>query len=1352
MMTNFSAGDQSSIDALVGFNGTSCTSPPSTTQILVPTNGLVQGIGSFAGTAYFAVGYIPGTTTVQSVGSLITGGLTSGGEPAEPVTPQATAQNIATGATNAAGNPVTPPAQSAVNVTASPSATIPAPGLTAVQPTGGDPVDLVTGSYAYSHHDLTAGTGTLPYSLPFVRRFDSGLAQIGGGTSFLGNGWMHNYDISALPDSDGFEGMASSSPINGAAGIVALYVLQDMLNQQNASGQPTTSADRLIVASQVAKWMMDQLTGNAAAVAQAGSTERFVLLPNGSYNAPLGSSSVLTGAAATGFIYQTKTGTSLTFDPSTATPAGKIASLTMPSGMALAFTYDPNGRLSSVASPAVQRQLNLHYTGNLLTSVDDNSTPTPRTVSFTYDSLNDQTSFTDPLGNVTKYGYGALGQLGQIIYPANPSNPFVTMSYDTLGRPNVQADANGNLTMLFFAGPRAEVDDPAGDASVTYFTPHGKTSATLQGFGNSALNNGAGVVTSYTYDGRDRVATTTLPEGGTITNGYSSDLLDNLISIVRTPKPGSLLGTLTTSIAYDPKWNKPVSVTDPLGLTTSMFYDGATGNLLRTVQDLGGAGHFNAATMFTYDNRGLVLTATNPLGVVTKTTYDGFGNPVQVVRDANGLKQTAQLTFDAVGNLLTQTDPNDNVTSFAYDADQRPTGTTLPTAAGAAALTTTTTYDANGNVVQVQQSASGTVLRTTAQTYTLAGSVATVTDANGNVTRYAYDVADRLVSVADPVGRITTYTYDALNRQITVSNPAIQSTPLLSTQFSLDGLVASLTDANGNALGYAYDGFDRLWTTTYPATSGVGTTTETRTYDADGNLTTRVTRKGDTISFGYDTLNRLTTKTEPSGTPAVTYTYDLVGRQISISDNGPTLVAATPATSFAASASYDALNRPIALTWSPVAAQSTPTAASVTFAHGYDATNRRVQQSANDNSWIAYPGPASATTYVANALNQYAQIGSATPNYDANGNLTFDGTFTYGYDAESRLISVAQGGTQIATYAYDGRGRRKSRTAGGATTVYVTGAEDRELLEYDGTTGAPSAVYAVNLGGGLDEVLNHSTPGGARQTLVPDIQGSIIASLDTGGALTKIAYQAFGESATAVASGAGPRYTARRLDPETATGSTQPNGLYYYRARTYSPSWGRFLQPDPIGPTGGINLYAYVNNDPLNLTDPSGLCTSSLSGCAQSIYNNLLAKPIDDITQLINNPSQIPNAVAGVAPGIAPVAAELPQTVSAAVGAIRALSSTAQLNTQGNPFGIPDNFTSQSSQKGGGTIYIDPANPSYNRVRVMPGNPNSPNPAQQNPYVIDLRNGQAIDVNGNRLPSTSDPAAHIPQSQYQYRP
>jgi RHS repeat-associated protein len=138
---------------------------------------------------------------------------------------------------------------------------------------------------------------------------------------------------------------------------------------------------------------------------------------------------------------------------------------------------------------------------------------------------------------------------------------------------------------------------------------------------------------------------------------------------------------------------------------------------------------------------------------------------------------------------------------------------------------------------------------------------------------------------------------------------------------------------------------------------------------------------------------------------------------------------------------------------------------------------------------------------------------------------------------------------------------------------------NREVLEYDGASGAILRWYAYGLGS--NDVLNQMNVGvNARATFVPDIQGSVIASLDSGsGALSKIGYLPYGKSSAAPGSFG---YTAQRVDPET-------NGLYYYRARMYYPTWGRFMQPDPRGTQGGINLYAYVNNDPLNLTDPSGL-------------------------------------------------------------------------------------------------------------------------------------------------------------------
>ncbi len=259
----------------------------------------------------------------------------------------------------------------------------------------------------------------------------------------------------------------------------------------------------------------------------------------------------------------------------------------------------------------------------------------------------------------------------------------------------------------------------------------------------------------------------------------------------------------------------------------------------------------------------------------------------------------------------------------------------------------------------------------------------------------------------------------------------------------------------------------------------------------------------------------------------------------------------------------------------------TPATASVTFNHTDNAANQRTGQITTDTTWWDYP-PATPGTVgnSANALNQYTAVGSVTPTYDGNGNLTDDGTFTYGYDAESRLAGVSQGGSAVAAYAFDAQGRRKLKTVGAATTIYVTDADNREVLEYDGSSGQVQHWYAY----GLDPtaVLNQmNVAAGTRETMIPDIQGSILATLDSGsGALTKAGYRPYGESGSTAGSF---RYTGLRIDPES-------NGLYYARARMYAPAWGRFLQPDPIGYAGGANLYAYVGNDPLNNTDPSGKC------------------------------------------------------------------------------------------------------------------------------------------------------------------
>jgi RHS repeat-associated protein len=280
-------------------------------------------------------------------------------------------------------------------------------------------------------------------------------------------------------------------------------------------------------------------------------------------------------------------------------------------------------------------------------------------------------------------------------------------------------------------------------------------------------------------------------------------------------------------------------------------------------------------------------------------------------------------------------------------------------------------------------------------------------------------------------------------------------------------------------------------------------------------------------------------------------------------------------TSYTTTHTYDALNRLTGTGFGSVANAATPAAASsVTFGHSYNKANQRVGQAATDNTWIDYPAATPGTTsYTANALNQYTAVGGVAQTYSTNGNLTSDGANSYGYDAENRLTSA-----NTATYTFDAQGRRKSRTSGGATTIFVTAADNREVLEYDGSTGALLRWYAYGLG--PNAVLGQmNIPANTRTTPVPDLLGTIVGSMDAGtGTLTKFAYRPYGASA-APASPFG--FTGQRVDPEAG-------GIYYYRARAYSSAFGRFIQPDPIGYDGGTNFYAYVFNDPLNLTDSGG--------------------------------------------------------------------------------------------------------------------------------------------------------------------
>ena len=180
------------------------------------------------------------------------------------------------------------------------------------------------------------------------------------------------------------------------------------------------------------------------------------------------------------------------------------------------------------------------------------------------------------------------------------------------------------------------------------------------------------------------------------------------------------------------------------------------------------------------------------------------------------------------------------------------------------------------------------------------------------------------------------------------------------------------------------------------------------------------------------------------------------------------------------------------------------------------------------------------------------------------------------YDAENRLFSISKNGV-TTKFLYDGANLIAEYDGGNALLRrYVHGpGSDNPLVWYEGS-GTSSKSY-----------------------LYTDERGSVTAVTDGSGSVTTVyGYDDYGVPSTLSGSANSRfRYTGQTWLPEV--------GLYYYKARMYAPSLGRFLQPDPIGYGDGMNMYAYVGGDPVNSMDPTGNCDEGMGSSVGSAPVNV---------------------------------------------------------------------------------------------------------------------------------------------------
>jgi RHS repeat-associated protein len=765
----------------------------------------------------------------------------------------------------------------------------------------------------------------------------------------------------------------------------------------------------------------------------------------------------------------------------------------------------------------------------------------------------------DPVGRETAYEYAANGLDLTAIKQKNGAgwDLLETRTYNGQHLPLTVTDASGQTTTYTYnaAGQVLTVTNAKNETTTYAYDANGR----LQSITGAV----AGATTTFTYDALSRVRTVTDADNYTVTTDY-----DAAGRPTRTTYPDGTYDETTYSRL------DAVRRRDRLGRITHFFYDAARrltatrDPLGRTVtQDWCGCGSLDA------------LIDAN--GNRTRWERDVQGRVTKEVR-ADG-RQTLHAYENTTSRLKSVTDAKGQVTTYNYFLDDRLKDLAY-TNEQIATPDVSFTYDA---------------------TY---GRLSTMLDGTGTTT-YGYHVvappalgATRLASVDGPLGNDTiTYGYDQLGR---VTTRAING---VGVTWSFDALGRVTTEVN--ALGtftYTYDGpTDRIATVAYPngQTSTYSyypnaqdhrlqtihhqypnTATLSKfdyTYNAVGNILTW-RQQADTTAvlweYGYDAADQLTTAVKRATDPQQTvlkrygYAYDPAGNrtieQIDDQVTGSTyntvneLVTQSAA---GAMAFEGTVNEPATVT---IAGKPASVSATNQFRGTAPVTSgtNTVTISATDPS--------------GNVATKQYQVGNTATSkaftYDANGNLTADGTRTFEWDARNQMVAVNVG-TKRSEFTYDGRQRRirivekeSGVTQSDTKLVWC----ENEICEERATDGTTVTRRAFERG---EQVA------GAARFLAPDHLGTVEDVTDgTSAVLARYAFDPWGRrTVTAGTDVTSVGYAGYRWQSNSSLSLTLFRG--------YDADLGRWVSQDPLGIQGGTNFFAYAENNSIRFTDPLGL-------------------------------------------------------------------------------------------------------------------------------------------------------------------
>ncbi len=607
----------------------------------------------------------------------------------------------------------------------------------------------------------------------------------------------------------------------------------------------------------------------------------------------------------------------LPLDQSVLTVGNGMYTLLRPDGTI--YEFNPNGSLDYIQDANGNRITASYNASGQLTSLNQSN---GESLTLSYNAQGRLSAIADSTGQTETFGYDATGQF---LTTESGVLGTTTYSYVTGGTPQQDnalseiAGPNG-VSEFFTYDPQGRLtglneNGGAQQETIAYLNPGGYTTTNADGDATTTLYNiggavgesidGRGNVTEYTYDARFDLAAVESPQGTRVT--YTYDANGNLLSET------DPLGNVTT-FTYDSS-NNLTSYTDGDGNTTSYAYNSAN-NLLSvtyasgaqqqyTYNPLGEATQFvdanGNAIGYVYNAEGLITSANFADGTSYTYAYDAHGNLTSAI-DAQGNTTTFLYGDTADPNLLTQvTYPNGTFLKFSYNTAGERIQSVDQTG-----FTVNYAYDSLGELAKLTDGSGNLIVQ---YTYDSAGLLTGKLMGNGTSTAYTYDADGNVLSITNsaPGGSVNSfdhYTYDALGNVLSDTNQDGQwvythdaDGQLTDATFTPnaadpDGLTPQVLhyvyDASGNRVSETVNGVTTAYAVndlneyTSATTGGVATS---YSYDADGNLIGQSTG-GNQTTYTYNAFDELTSETAPGF--SASYAYDPLGELIAQTVNGIT--------------------------------------------------------------------------------------------------------------------------------------------------------------------------------------------------------------------------------------------------------------------------------------------------------------------------------------------------------------------------------------------------------------------------------------------------------------------------------